>query len=316
MGLLENVVIPEVWNDSLPYTIPEKSKFFASPAVIKDSSPGFSSAGIFTHQPIMKEPVADLEEPSFTADLTVNRLYQEKDIMVCVTRQVDYMVTKQEIRRSGANLGQILYNNVAEYMAKQYEKFAMRILKAIYAPGGALYATHTIDGNATIDFHTIFTGKKKLGDASGELTMSAYHSEIVNQLREAGMTSDMINYKENQIVDGTITKVAGMPIIESDLMPVVNVGGTNKYLSFLMGNNSIYFANPYIEVETWNYPKRAAGEEHIIISTDFCIHVPGVKYALGNPLPTNEQLAAPTSWVKVADHNKDIKLVALLTPVA
>jgi hypothetical protein len=40
-----------------------------------------------------------------------------------------------------------------------------------------------------------------------------------------------------------------------------------------------------------------------------------VKYALSVQEPSDAELAATTTWQKVADHNKDIKVVALLTTV-
>lgn len=314
MGLLDNVIIPEVWNADLPFTIPEKSKFFRSGAVFVDRNSPFNQAGILAHTPFMIEPTADMEAPS-TGALTPNELTQSKDIMVCFTRQVDFTVTKQKIRRMGSDLGQMLYNNVAEYTAKQYEKYAFKILKAIYGTGGTLYDTHTHDPGTNISFDEIFTTKAKLGDVSGDLKYSAYHSAVVNKLRQKGMVEDIPVWKENQIINGTIEKVAGLPIIETDLMPTTT-DTPAKYYSFLMAPNSIYFANPYIAVEDYYVPNTSGGLVHIILTADLCIHVPGVKYNLTAQEPTDVQLAASATWSKVADHDKDIKLVSLLTTVA
>jgi hypothetical protein len=315
MGLLDNYVIPQVWQDNLPFTISEKSKLFTSDAVMRDTDPPFNKAGIYVHTPFLKEPKARWEIPS-TIDLVAHKLTQNKDTMICITRQIDYLVTKQMMRRSGVDLGKILYDNVADYVAKQYELALIDILKAIYGPNGVLYATHTVETDTSIDFNTIFNGKSKLGDGADQLAISTYHSKVVNCLREKGMISDMFTWKEKQVETGSISKVANLPIIETDLMPKVTISNTDKYFSFLLAKDSIYFANPYFEVETWEYPRRNGGEQHIIITSDFCIHLPGVRYNLNVQEPTDAQLAAPTTWEKIADNDKDIKVVALLTPIA
>jgi hypothetical protein len=309
MGLLDNYVIPEVWAEAMPFTIPTKSKILGSPAVKVDPNPPFQTAGVFTHQPVAKEPTGRWEKPS-SADLTSHALTQYKDTMVCITRQIDYTVTEQVIRLSGTDLGQELFDNVAGYIAKRYELTLMDILQAIYGTGGTLNTTHTIEESSPINFNTIFKGKALLGDNADQLAMSAYHSQVVNHLRNNGMITDMSNWKEEQVTNGMLQKVAGLPIIETDLLPQIS----SKYLSLLLGNNSIYFANPYFNVRTWEYPKRNGGEIHIIITSDYCIHIPGVRYTLNDQEPSDTVLATPATWQKVADHNQDIKLIALLTP--
>jgi hypothetical protein len=265
----------------------------------------------------MKEPTQRWEAPSGN-DLTAHKLAQNKDTMVCITRQIDYVVTDYMIRRSGADLKEQLLENLTEYCAKQYELTLIDIIKAIFGINGTLKATHTKETDSTIDFDTIFAAKALLGDNADELSTSAYHSKVVNQLRTKGMTTDMYTWKEKQVEDGSITKVAGLPIIQTDILPAdvfcpTPAPGADKCLSLLMGTNSIYFANPYLDVKTWEYPRRNGGEYHIIVTTDFCVHIPGVKYVLTSQEPTDLQLAAPGTWEKVADHNKDIKLVGMLT---
>jgi hypothetical protein len=77
----------------------------------------------------------------------------------------------------------------------------------------------------------------------------------------------------------------------------------------------LYFANPYIGIKTYEDPRINAIDQHLIVTTDFCFHVPGVKYTLTNVQePTNEQLFDPATWQKVVTNNKNIRAVALITP--
>jgi len=314
MGLLDNVIIPEVWNADLPFTIPEKSKFFRSGAVFVDNNSPFKNSGILAHTPFMIEPTADMEAPS-SGVLTPHELTQSKDLMVCITRQVDFTITKQKVRRMGSDMGKQLYSKVAEYTAKQFEKRMFAILKVIYGAGGTLNATHTYDPGGSIDYSKIFGAKALLGDVSGDLKYSAYHSAIVNKLRNSGMVEDIPTWKEDQYLNGSIEKAAGLPIIETDLMPKTT-DNPAKYYSFLMAPNSIYFANPFIEVEDYYVPNTDGGLVHIILTADYCIHVPGVKYNSTDQEPSDITLDTAASWSKVADHDKDIKLVSLLTTAA
>jgi hypothetical protein len=129
------------------------------------------------------------------------------------------------------------------------------------------------------------------------------------------MVEDIPTWKADQIINGSIEKVAGLPIIETDLMPKTTDNPV-KYYSFLSAPNAIYFANPRIEVEDYYVPNTDGGLIHIILTADFCIHVPGVKYNSTNQEPSDVLLATAGTWEKVADHDKDIKLVSLLTTAA
>ena len=320
-NILDNYIIPEVWVDNLTFSIPERAKIFATGAVYKDPNPAFSGKGVFEHIPFSKEPTDDLEAPQKNNYLTATELEQSEDLMVCVTRQKDFRFSDTVIRRAGADYYQNLYNDLAEYIAKQYEKHALGILKAIFGPGGTLYSSHTVDSADPISFDTVFAGKQKLGDNAQQLAFGIFHSEMVNILRKKGMVEvrDIPNWKEQQINEGTLQKIAGMPIVETDLLNTVGTGANTKYFTYLLGNNSIYFANPHLSIKTWEDPRINGGDYHLVVTTDFCIHVPGVRYTLSNGSsivkePTNAQLFDPATWQKVADHNKDIKIVSLMTP--
>jgi hypothetical protein len=314
-GLLDTFVVPQVWKDNLPFTITEKAKLFQTPAVITDTNASFKAGGVFEHRPFMLQPVdKHLEKPQATTPLTRIEIAQDKDTMICIQRQADFTFSAAAVRRADPDWGNKLYNQIADWLAVEYELHAYGILKAIYGPGGTLYNSHTVETNSLMDFDTIFEAKDKLGDVDDDLTLGVYHSKIISGLRKKGLISDMFIWKAEQIVNGSMPRIAGMPALKNDLLKPITVNNTQKYLTFLLSPECIYFANPFLELKTSEVPYKNGGDQHLTIATDYCIHVPGVSYVLADKEPTDEQLYTPSTWQKVADHNKHIKLVALLTP--
>ena len=77
----------------------------------------------------------------------------------------------------------------------------------------------------------------------------------------------------------------------------------------------MYFANPHLGIQTFVDPRINAVDYHLVVTSDFCFHVPGVKYTLTTVAePTNAQLFNPATWQKVATNDKNIRAVALITP--
>jgi hypothetical protein len=224
------------------------------------------------------------------------------------------------MRNAGYDYFQEKYNEIADWLAIQYEKISLGILGAIYGPGGTLYNTHTLDKPA-FDVNTLFDAKRKLGDNDTELATSVYHSAIINVLYNKGLVTytDNPTYREDILIRGQIPMVAGLPVVITDLLNTIPAQAgppavTEKYFTYLFGNNALYFANPHLDVETFKDPRQNAGDNYLVVTTDICFHVPGVKYALTTQEPTNAQLFTPSTWQKVTTNNKTIRAIAIITP--
>jgi len=285
-------------------------------------NPPFTKAGVHKYVPFVKEPTARWEAPS-TSDLTMNSLQATSDVMFCITRQVDYVVTKQAIRRAGADYGKILYNNVADYVAKQYELTLIDILKAIFGydgtnTAGVCFATHTLETNTPIDNDVIFAAKTKLGDKGKYLGTIIMHSAQFNNLVQSGLIK---YYNASELgydiwTKGTIPTINGLWIIQTDTVPVETTPSGKLYHAYIGAAGSIEFRNIQFNNKP-HWDALAGGTDYFIQTSKIMLRVPGVKYLRQNASDTmnftDADIANPACWSKVAEDNKDIPLIEVIT---
>ena len=317
MGYLSDNIIPEIWQENLAIDVAEEAKIFNTPMVKKDNNFHNGTAAI-VKAPFMLEPNNISEQPQEDVRVTAHKVGQELDQMIRITRTTSWRYSETTTRYFDPGWGQKLYQYTATWLAKEYERLAVGILKAIFGPGGTLYSTHTVDVNTPLDFPIVSRGKQLLGDVRSDLSVTVANSAVIGALQLLGLANEMVvpNWKERIINQGELPILMGMPIVETDLLQPVVIGGTTKYLTFFSGNEPTVFCNSFIKIQTEYDSTFNGGDERLVVIFDFCFHVPGVKYALDNVLtPTDAQLFDPATWVRVADHNKKIKLIALFTPI-
>jgi hypothetical protein len=310
--------------ENLPATIQRKLRLLNNPAVKKDVGSNNYDTGIYTisYPKILAEKTGTLAQnlviPELngetaifiTKHVTMKQPIKFCDRVVYSNVIIEYVLNSHDVYKQ-------ITQCIADQVVREYELTAMGILKAMYGPGGVLYKSHTVETNKAIDYKTIFDAKARLGNNADQLVVSTYHNCIMKNLYEKGMVSDTLLQETNKTRSHSI--VAGLPAIETSLAPIIKGGQDkpDKYLSFLMGANSIYFfVNQSFGFDdssiTLDPP---SGEDRIltiVTKTNFCIHVPGVKYIVGGP-SIDKDLSNTKNWVKVAE-DKDIKIVALLTP--
>ncbi len=307
-----NLIIPEVWNKYIPAKIPEVAKLLGSAAVQRDENPPFKSGGIYNYRPFVKEFTSSLEIPSPATNLTINSLSTDKDTLVCLHRAIAIGEESNAIRRAGESVLQDFLNQQTEYIAKQVEDRMLYVLKGVFE--SALAGTHQLDASsATIDVQKIFNAKYKIGDNSDALTTIVMHSKVFQDLALNGLVQyvNASDLGKNIAVTGRIPTIAGMQIVVSDRMTKDSNG---VYHTYLLGENSLYYGLAYFNVTVGHDNLLAGGTDYAVFNIDFAVHVPGVKFALsGVTNPTDAQLQLGTTWEKVADHDKDIHVVEILT---
>jgi hypothetical protein len=311
-----DLIIPELWQAYIPAKVPVLAKLIGSRAVYKDSNPPFSGRGIYAYQPFLKEFTTDLIIPTAATNMNIQSLTSDKDILACIYRSIAVGEEDAPIRRTGDDLLNTFLQGQAVYMAKQYEKRLYYLLKGLFATSGALETTHqcTDYTSGTITISAITAAKSKFSDNAENLKTVIMHGKVFGDLLQNGLvtyvSASTLGY--DVAIRGQIPTVAGMEIIVSDL---ANSGGSPTiYSTYLLGDNALYFANPFFEVAKDRNILLAGGTTYAVYNTDFCVHCPGVKMALSSKTNlTDAELYTATTWAKVADHDKDIPIVELLT---
>jgi len=307
-----DLIKPDVWNKYIPAKIPEVAKLIGSAAVQRDDNPPFKTGGIYNYRPFVKEFTSSLVVPTAATNLTINPLTTDKDILVCLHRAIAIGEESNAARRAGESALADFLDQQTEYIAKQVEDRMLYVLKGVFS--SALATTHQADySSTTIDAQKIFNAKFKIGDNSDSLTTIIMHSKVFQDMLMAGLVQfvNAADLGKNIAVTGRIPTFAGMQIVVSDRMTKDSEG---VYHTYLLGENSLYYGLAYFNVVVGHDNLLAGGTDYAVINIDFAVHVPGVKFALtGVTNPTDAQLQLGTTWEKVADHDKDIHVVELLT---
>jgi len=307
------LVIPELWNEYIPAHIPEVAKLIGSSAVQRDPGPGFARSGVYQYRPFVKEFTTTMVIPTAETNLTINAMTTDKDILVCLHRAIAIGEESNAIRRAGTSVLQSFLKAQTEYYAKEYENRMLSLLKGVFAAGGALAATHQSDqSGATIDADKIFGAKALLGDNFGELGAIMMHSKVYFDMVRSGLVQfvNAADLGKSIALTGRIPVFGDMQIVISDRCPVSN----GVYSTYLLGNGSLYFAAPYFNTIVGHDDLLAAGTDYAVVNTDFCVHIPGVKFAKASETnPTDATLELATTWTKVAGNDKDIHVIELKT---
>lgn len=306
------LVIPELWDAYVPAHIAEVAKLIGSAAVQRDPNPGFSKSGVYNYRPFWKEFATDMVIPTANTNLTINPLTTDKDVLVCLHRAIAVGDESNASRRAGANATQEFLKQQTVYFAKQLEDKFYSLFTGVFSSGGALATSHVYDGSgSTIDGKVIFSAKQKLGDNADSLAAIVMHSKVYFDMLDSGLVAfiNAADLGKNIALTGQLPTFAGMQIIVTDRVP--QIGGA--YASYLLGENSLYFAQPYFKTTVGHDDLLAGGTDYAVVNTDFCVHIPGVKFAAASETnPTDATIETTSSWSKVGV-DKDIHIVQLLT---
>lgn len=221
---------------------------------------------------------------------------------VRIFKRLSYELTNIDCGNHGKeNTLNSLYDDIIRDTSTEYDTIIIKILKTLYAPEGILYKTHTVDCDDIMTMETILNSKYKLGDESNKLKISVFHTDIVRQLT-------------NEIDTNTYKNKTGMEIIACDLL--LSKFENEKNFSFLLGENSIGFKNVSFETYVETNQLKGGGTHYININVESYLYFYGVvhNFNICYSKP-DEYLRNLNNWVRLANHDKDIKIIALLNPV-
>lgn len=262
----------------------------------------------------------DSDQITTSLTTTVNAAGTWKDIGAWVEREKAWGADQIIKTVTGYDIVDEVAKQLGEYWAGELHASAVSVLTGVF--GSALTSTHSKDDSGnTINLTGLSDAKQLLGDNQDELTAIVMNSKVYNDA-----VKDGIIYQENTIggirESGVVNKILGLvPYITDKL--AVSAGVYSSYLGkpgsmifkfrkrqrFNLTNAEVYDLG-FIEVEKYRVSGTAGGQDVLISRASFLAHVPGVQFdGTVTSNPTNTELATSTTWTKVADDDKKIKLV-------
>lgn len=209
---------------------------------------------------------------------------------------------------------------------------ASALSSIVGAMASALASSHSTGmdfAGASITYPAVLQAKQKLGDAQMKLVAGIANSKVVNdavQLNIAEFVSGSVG--NDSARSGSLATLAGMNMSMDDALTI----STDYYNTYLCGLGAVGYkfgnwvrrksdgsgqivnTNNKVDVEFARDPYTGGGIDILIFRMKYLVFLFGLQYDdTGGANPTDTVLATGSSWTKVADDNRKIKLVQLRT---
>jgi hypothetical protein len=249
--------------------------------------------------------------------LDVEGIGQLQDSFMAIYRAKSW--GQEEIAKDmkGADLLKEVENATVQWWSDNYQKHILNLLEGVF--GGALATTHKLDASTyNMSWGTVAAATQKLGDASKKLATIIMHSAQLSNLKQSGLvkytSASELGY--DVWVKGQIPTINGLWIVETDTVPVTIAEDVKHYHAYIGGPGVIEFRNISFD-NKYHWDPLAAGTEYFIQRAKIMARVPGVRFIRSSASNTmnfkDVDVKNPACWQKVAEDDKDIPLVELIT---
>lgn len=222
-----------------------------------------------------------------------------------------------------------IIRQTSNMVAKAVQDSAINVLTGIMAT--ALASTHstgnTYEGS-TISYPAVLGAKQLLGDSQNQLTVAVANSKVVNNAVALNIaTFPAGNVGNDAARSGVVPQMAGLNVWMEDALTV----STGVYSTYLAAPGALVYkfdswtrrasdgsgrivSSPMVDFEFYRAPLTGGGTDIFVFRIKYLVHPLGMQYDdTGGVNPTDATLATGTSWTKVADDDRKIKLVQLRT---
>jgi len=221
---------------------------------------------------------------------------------------------------------------IGQYLAVELHKQAVSVITGCFATElGTTHSTGSDFSGAEIEVTGILASKQKLGDNQDQLTIALLNSKPYQDAMKAGiLTQPVLNVSNEMYRSGMIGKLFGMDATMTDKFTAT----ASVYPSYFCAPGAVVFkfrerpasaqsaaivtrinvGGIVADLELYRAALTSGGQDVLIVRYSALTHIPGVRYDdTGGSNPTNTVLATGTSWTKVANDDKLIKIVELKT---
>lgn len=286
------------------------------------------------------------DDPNSTS--TPNTTQTSGEVAVRLSRNSSWSTMRLATALAGADPMQSIASRVSDYWVRRLQRAFVAAVQGVFATnalsgagaglgGTGLAAAYGTQNDLTNDISgsysagvTDFSAEAfidtctLLGDAAEDVTAVFMHSIVYSKAQKNNLI-DFIPDAEGHI---NIPTFLGRRVIVDDGMPnpagdTTNGAGTSsgKYHTWLVGPAAFRLGvgTPVVPTEVFRFPDRGngAGSDILFNRVEWCLHPVGHKWVGGSPVleggPTNAQLSAAGSFVRVFPERKQIKLARLIT---
>ena len=315
---IANIVTPAVYSAYMEAKLPQTVKLVASGLAEIDPNPAISlEGGTVFNIPFYHDYSGAADEVVVQGTPnSVEAIAAGNDIGVVCYRSKTFGFSDASKVFSGDDPGAEISRQMTNYWARRID---IAFNKVMEGTCDALGATHqlnvTSSGDVLPSAANILAACQLLGDNQDQLSIIYTHSKVFNYWLSNGFITYVsgTSFSERVVQSGQVPTVFGKQVVVSDA--AYNSGTT--YATYLGAPGQLYLGyQRNLLLEEFRDPKAQQSE---ITGSIFCVmHNRFVKWSgtAAGLTPTNTELGTGGNWTKVADNNKNIKLVQLLTTIA
>ena len=298
------------------------------------------------------DPAENVSSDDANTDSTPNTTQTSGEVAVRLSRNSSWSTMRLATALAGADPMQSIASRVSDYWVRRLQRAFVAVANGVFttnelsdptlgrsgrtglsaAYGAQADLTNNIAGTTYVAGVTDFQAESfidtatLLGDAAEDVTAVFMHSIVYSKAQKNNLI-DFIPDAEGHI---NIPVFLGRRVIVDDGMPnpagdtannANTGGGSGMYHTWLVGPASFRLGvgTPVVPTEVFRYPSRGngAGSDVLFNRVEWAIHPVGHAWVGSSPVfeggPTNGQLSASGSFVRVFPERKQIKLARLIT---
>jgi len=298
------------------------------------------------------DPAENVSSDDANTDSTPNTTQTSGEVAVRLSRNSSWSTMRLATALAGADPMQSIASRVSDYWVRRLQRAFVAVANGVFttneltdptlgragrtglsaAYGSQADLTNSIAASAYSAGVTDFQAESfidtatLLGDAAEDVTAVFMHSIVYSKAQKNNLI-DFIPDAEGHInipvfLGRRVIVDDGMPNPAGDTANNANTGaGSGLYHTWLVGPASFRLGvgTPVVPTEVFRYPSRGngAGSDVLFNRVEWAIHPVGHAWVGSSPVfeggPTNGQLSASGSFVRVFPERKQIKLARLIS---
>lgn len=334
---LVDAIVPEVFTNYMMNDTMEKSDVFSSGIVAPDAmmSQLISGGGrLFNHPTWGDLDNADAHEGSDDPALTITprKLGSFKHQFVRQLKTQAWQTADLVAELAGSNPMQRISSRVAEYWARQFDRYTVDTLTGainsnIANNGGDMVYDITartgnvVVGGATVPAHTlhagaIIEGEQTMGDKGGGLSVLIMHSRLFANLK----LQNLIAFIPNSRGEVGIPTYLGKRVVSTDNVPVTLSAQDLIYTTYLVSPGILGWAEEPpaipVEVEREALKGNGTGIETLVTRRQFALHARGFTFtdlATAGEFPTRAEVRNGTNWLRAYPERKQVPWAVIVS---
>jgi len=297
---IENVIVPDVFNDYVVEQTAKKSALYQSGII--ENNPQFdalaASGGRLLNMPFWADLDGDDEVLKDDDALDVDKIEGKKDVAALLMRGKAWSVNDLAEALSGDDPMGAIADLVANYWQRRWQKILVSTLKGVFSESTVADHNNLDESSNEIDGEMALDGVQLLGENKDRLTGWMMHSAVENKLAK----NDLIDYIQPSEGNPLVRTFMGKPVIVDDDCPYTGSSPDRVFQTFAFGEGAIALGEGGAKVPTEVDRDSLAGDDILINRRHFILHPRGVKFTdddVSDESPTNTELENADNWERV-----------------